>query len=65
MGYFNLDSNKEKESQTFPPNTHNEGLLKSERRRERAVPPNGIWQTYGLSKEIETQHNFSCRNNEY
>jgi hypothetical protein len=48
VGYFNLDSNKEKESQTFPPNNHNENMLKSERRKERAVPPNGIWQTYGL-----------------
>ena len=39
----------------FPPNNFNEELLRSEsnllfKRKERAVPPTGIWNTYGLSK---------------
>lgn len=38
----------------FPPNNFNEELLKNDsllfKRRERAVPPNGMWNTFGLSK---------------
>jgi hypothetical protein len=37
----------------FPPNNFNEALLQSEsftlKRKEKVVPPNGIWQTFGLS----------------
>ncbi len=39
----------------FPPNNFNEALIKSDsfntlHKRERVVPPNGMWQTFGLSK---------------
>ncbi len=41
----------------FPPNSFNEALIKSEsfntlQKRERLVPPNGMWQTFGLSKYV-------------
>ena len=50
VGYlYNNDPNAAKSG--FPPNNFNEGVLKSDsfRRKERAVPPNGIWRTFGLS----------------
>ena len=52
VGYLNFDNINNKEIPTFPPNQHNENLIKSDRRKERAVPPNGMWQTYGLSKNL-------------
>ena len=43
----------------FPPNNFNDALLRNSdvvsggysKRKERAVPPNGMWQTFGMSKE--------------
>lgn len=39
----------------FPPNNFNDELLRSEsllfKRKEKAIPPNGIWNTFGLSNK--------------
>lgn len=51
VGYINGLKNMDK-STNFPPNNFNESLIKSnnfEKRKEKAVPPNGIWQTFGMS----------------
>lgn len=53
IGYIRHDLQYSKPQ--FPPNVFNEGLIKSDSftagttKRERIVPPNGMWQTFGLS----------------
>jgi len=41
----------------FPPNNFNEELLKSEsllfKRKEKAIAPNGMWNTFGMSKKTK------------
>ena len=50
VGYMN---GAQAERSQFPPNNFNENLLKNSsnfvKRKERAVPPNGMWQTFGMS----------------
>ncbi|CAF1055374.1 unnamed protein product [Brachionus calyciflorus] len=49
VGYINPLQNKDDHA-TFPPNNFNEQILKTNihKRKERAVPPNGVWSTFGI-----------------
>lgn len=57
IGYIRHDLQYSKPE--FPPNNFNEGLIKSDSftagttRREKIVPPNGMWQTFGLIDDTE------------
>ena len=50
----------------FPPNNFNEDLLKSEsllfKRKEKAIAPNGMWNTFGMSERESQKRNLFCLN---
>ena len=58
VGFINYQRQSRLDSPpVFPPNNFNESLIKSSdkvsaRRRERAIPPQGIWKTYGMSMNL-------------
>lgn len=59
VGYIRHDLDKAGQDKLdFPPNNFNESLLKSESftvgsKKERVVPPNGMWQTFGIIDDTE------------
>lgn len=59
VGYIHGVMGQPTSAAQFPPNNFNDALLRNSdvvtggysKRKERAVPPNGMWQTFGMSKE--------------
>lgn len=49
VGYINNINTTD--SVNFPPNNYNDQVIKSNvaKRKEKAIPPNGPWRTFGLS----------------